>query len=538
MHASQDSSLCLSRGHCDPIGGNSVWSTFSNTIDSNDGKKIIIITSQLDGNSLFHDYTSGVNSQIGGTVANLAIADALSKSSISPEQFQDHIVFTFFSGESYGYSGSQRFVQDISSFECKKEKLENPINCPKSAACHEPCMFVNDFKNITLNNIKGIIELNQLTCSGCSKLDYFMHIDDENDLETLKITNLITKVFNSYKKSELSTDNNNNEKDSNINNDNKIKRQVTSLYNIKPAWENKNYGLPPSSSQSFLKKRKIPAVIISDFQNEFTNPYYHSMFDVAINTTSYDETICKTADIIAKTIWLYAQDKYTDSDIDSVQEIVNVDCQYVNDLMHCFSNDLTCDLATKLLNSNMKNSNYNKNIKEYSHYTGVFNSYSFNGAINQNYNFDTWLANFAILKSTGYNTTISCEHIDNCTTTLEYPNFSSLDNEIKEKISKTPYSLRNYQCINGYCIKGRVYSHPAYGVGLDFNTEEGIFVVKDKTQPSWTESRWDENTLTIFISTSKTSQYIELIIGIILIILTVIGYYIINNYTKKSLKIS
>lgn len=58
------------------------------------------------------------------------------------------------------------------------------------------------------------------------------------------------------------------------------------------------------------------------------------MFDVAINTTSYDETICKTADIIAKTIWLYAQDKYTDSDIDSVQEIVNVDCQYVMNIKY------------------------------------------------------------------------------------------------------------------------------------------------------------------------------------------------------------
>jgi len=58
-------------------------------------------------------------------------------------------------------------------------------------------------------------------------------------------------------------------------------------------------------------------------------------------------------------------------------------------------------------------------VKEYSHYTGVFNLFSFNGAINRNYNFDTWLANFAILKSTGYNTTTPCEHIDNCTTTLE-----------------------------------------------------------------------------------------------------------------------
>jgi len=37
------------------------------------------VSSQIDGNSLFHDNTIGSNSQIGGMVANLAIADALSK---------------------------------------------------------------------------------------------------------------------------------------------------------------------------------------------------------------------------------------------------------------------------------------------------------------------------------------------------------------------------------------------------------------------------------------------------------------------------
>jgi len=65
--------------HCDPVGENSVWGSFSNKIDSKDGKKIIILSSQLDGNSLFHDFTNGVDSQLAGTVANLAIIDALSK---------------------------------------------------------------------------------------------------------------------------------------------------------------------------------------------------------------------------------------------------------------------------------------------------------------------------------------------------------------------------------------------------------------------------------------------------------------------------
>jgi len=125
-------------------------------------------------------------------------------------------------------------------------------------------MYVDDFKNITLNNIKGIIELNQLTCSGCNDINnptYFMHVDDETDTETLKITNLISKVYTkTYGNNILVSKSNNN------------KKRQSSSYNIKPAWEGiNNLGLPPASAQSFLKKQKIPAVVISDFQTEFTN---------------------------------------------------------------------------------------------------------------------------------------------------------------------------------------------------------------------------------------------------------------------------
>jgi len=226
----------------------------------------------------------------------------------------------FFNGESYGYGGSQRFVNDISQqFNCvEKEKRANN-QCSNNASCQKPYMYFDDFKNITLDNIKGIIELSQLTCSGCDDINhtsYFMHVDDEKDEETLKITNLISKVYsvygnsipvspvttNNYDNNDNNVNNVNNDNidnnDNNVNNDNidnnnltnnntnnteittegnenknKLKRQDSTSYIIKPAWEGipKNLGLPPASSQSFLKVQKIPAVVISDFQTEFTN---------------------------------------------------------------------------------------------------------------------------------------------------------------------------------------------------------------------------------------------------------------------------
>jgi hypothetical protein len=42
MWAARSSSECLKQGRCLPIGGNSVWSTFSQNIAEDDGKVRII----------------------------------------------------------------------------------------------------------------------------------------------------------------------------------------------------------------------------------------------------------------------------------------------------------------------------------------------------------------------------------------------------------------------------------------------------------------------------------------------------------------
>lgn len=38
-------------------------------------------------------------------------------------------------------------------------------------------------------------------------------------------------------------------------------------------------------------------------------------------------------------------------------------------------------------------------------------------------------------------------------------------------------------------MKGKAYSHPAYGIGLEYNSETGKFDVKNTTESTWTESR-------------------------------------------------
>jgi nicastrin len=48
-------------------------------MNENDGKPIIVVSAAMDSKSLFHDITLGVNNGISGSIALLAIADALRK---------------------------------------------------------------------------------------------------------------------------------------------------------------------------------------------------------------------------------------------------------------------------------------------------------------------------------------------------------------------------------------------------------------------------------------------------------------------------
>lgn len=76
MHASENSEVCLRRGHCQPLGGKSTWASFG-SVDSS--KQTIFAMTQLDSNSFFHDLAIGADAHVSGVVAIIAAAQALSK---------------------------------------------------------------------------------------------------------------------------------------------------------------------------------------------------------------------------------------------------------------------------------------------------------------------------------------------------------------------------------------------------------------------------------------------------------------------------
>lgn len=60
----------------------------------------------------------------------------------------------FFEGESWGYLGSKRFVDDILHFQCNSFGSDN--------SCSNPVRYSLEFQNIKIDNIVAIIEVNQV----------------------------------------------------------------------------------------------------------------------------------------------------------------------------------------------------------------------------------------------------------------------------------------------------------------------------------------------------------------------------------------
>ncbi|KAG0165693.1 hypothetical protein DFQ30_008135 [Apophysomyces sp. BC1015] len=240
MWAAVNSETCLRRGWCKAVGAMSVYSTPSLDLATDDKKPIIVVAAAMDSRSLFHDLTIGANHDISGFVTVLAVADALSRAPVSVTTFPKHILYTLFAAESWGFAGSQRFVQDISTpFQCTNATRAVPC-AYANAPCTSPCVPDVHFTRINFDNIESIIEFNSVGGSGDNYSTYWAHVDDIH-----KSSSLVDALQQSSKQSSQTST-----------------LQLASSDGI----ERK---LPPSSAMSFLaKNRNLQAVVLSDFQNE------------------------------------------------------------------------------------------------------------------------------------------------------------------------------------------------------------------------------------------------------------------------------
>jgi len=114
MWAAHDSQTCLRRastsnaGFCDPLEGISIFGSPSQP----SGKPVVFVATAIDADALVRDSAYGANANTASAVAVLAAMEALSRApTTAPAALE--VMFGLFDGESWGYTGSTKFVADL-----------------------------------------------------------------------------------------------------------------------------------------------------------------------------------------------------------------------------------------------------------------------------------------------------------------------------------------------------------------------------------------------------------------------------------------
>ena len=456
MYGALEASTCLRRGFCSPVGGNSVWSTYSTNISANDGKPVIVVAAKMDSAALIHDYAYGA-SELTGLVAMLGVAEALGRvTSSSLSSLSSNIVFAAFNAETWSFAGSQRFVKDlVTPFSCTSTSSDSTTKCPMTgAACSDPCFISTNFTSISFNSIQSIVEFGTVGGFGLSSLqsgvNYYLHVDS--------VFSGTTSLRNSFADSFTAPA---------FNGSSSVPVTISAA-----SVGSTNNRLPPSSAMSFLQQRNIPAVYISDYQNSFSNSFYNSEWDDGSQWNSNNvAALCGLINSTAYHLYQLAGGSASNAASISVNcTLVNLFFMFVlrlnlmdliywvchlqvGALLDCFTRNISCSLLSNFNLGDPQPSTQSTypsvyqpggvGIIPYSVFNLLFNWTAANGASN-----------------------LPCATTAACVN--GYPGYACVAN-------KCLFSMTNY--------------HRAFGTGLEYNGGKNVYGVTNGALGSWTESQ-------------------------------------------------
>lgn len=302
MYAAIDSVTCIRRSNmvynvnpvrfCEPLGDDNLWAPVVPISITSQKQKYIVVAARLDSTSLFFGRAPGALSTATSLVTLLSTAHLLFNLTSSSQNVNQNVLFMLFNGEAYDYIGSSRVVYDMNRGTFPF--TENPIS---------------------LDDISLFIELSQLQ-NDKSVIYHSLKSDDE-----------MSKFVNIFSKE-------------------------AAKYNIEVSGSPSNSHFPPSSFQSFLaKKQNMSGLVLSSYGDQFTNRFYHSLYDDALNVNykysngsdiendSLQSFVANFSTALAHTLYQEMTGKDTD---------VVVDAELVDEMLHCYVDSISCKFAEKV----------------------------------------------------------------------------------------------------------------------------------------------------------------------------------------------
>ncbi|CAL8146502.1 unnamed protein product [Orchesella dallaii] len=444
MLAAVDTPTCLRRSSvfnmnpgagkvCDPLGDQNIWASLlpHNSSESYPNNSIIVIAARLDGASLFDEVSPSADSSISGIVTVLSIMKHLGEASVREQLGGEgpikNVYFMLFNGEAFGYIGSSRIVFDMAQ---------------------------NNFP-FNISSIRYFIEVNQAAVSSPAA-SYFLHQSE------LSQSRELTDIFEKHGKAF------------------NLKVKVVTPQN--------EWGVPPSSLQSFLKERPdLTGVVLTNHKQEYKNKFYNEMFDDKEtmgyvygdrNVYSVQRNMAALAATLANSVIEL---------LSSPSEVkVEPDLETVDELLHCYLESANCSIFVELTGM--------KQIEQpYATYVGVAMHLTSMSQVSK----------LVTSRYLGY-------LVDNIT-----------EDECWKLQKDKGYYWMNESCYDISHVNSTEAKSPAFLLdGYDWSSGK---------YSTWTESIWQSFTVRIFIKPSLVHEIITLVSGILMLVFSMLVVRKVNE---------
>lgn len=310
---------------CTPIGMDSIFAYYRPAIANAtydpearsyipevvEPKTIVMLVTKLSSVSMFTAISPGADSTLTGIVTLLSVAEALGRIRNNTEVVQSNrnIVFALFDSEPFGYLGSTKFIQDITS--------NRFPSYPRSSMRPDSN---ETLQNLNLTSIDLLINLDQLA-SYPNHDTIYLHSDPDNK-EHEKLTSIVD-----------------------------IMKDMSSKENVKFKHldEEPKLPLPPTSAQQFIKSSlmensssRLMGLVVSNYEKHYTNKYYHGPFDDwnnmdQITREKQVEHLTRVANFIAKSLYKITY---------KIEPNVSVSKNVTGQLLDCYLQKPDCPLIT------------------------------------------------------------------------------------------------------------------------------------------------------------------------------------------------
>ncbi len=325
---------CLKEATCRPIGGFSVWSSLNYINGSNaaENRPVVAVTAPMDSTALFLALAYGASAEIASLASLMAVvksvADYRRSARGRTKNMKMRPMYFAFNAQSWGYTGSSRFLDDVKNVVCKDPN-------PKLGICNDP--YLNNLKFKALKdvdfkviNLGGLVSPTPVGEEGVD-FDFYLHGFQRGNKNGTggDVEEALGKSFN----------------------------RPGNRLSIKDGFRNGSAMDASQSFQTFLPLADVMSV--TNFPNNFTNIYYHSPFDNASTIKpATRKPLYAAAAAVARAV--------IDLSFNDASYPVPEEPKLIDELLDCLTTnwmEKNCSLAQEYLGEDY-NKDYEKNFSE------------------------------------------------------------------------------------------------------------------------------------------------------------------------------